>query len=110
MEIKYKTAHNNFIQAFAEGGGVGFLLMITAYIPILALRPKNQFDRAAKTGVIGIAITSLFLYTLNYDYFWLSIIIAEIANRTSPSTQIQNHKNSNEISSSPKLKQITDIS
>jgi len=78
-----KTAHNIFIQALVEGGIISFLLLIAAVIPTVTIKGNNGFSRAAKASAVGIFISSLFLFTMNYDYFWLVIIVGEIANRTS---------------------------
>jgi len=83
MVMEYKTAHNIFIQALVEGGVVAFILLFIAAITTINIKTKNSFSRAARTGVLGIFVSSLFLFTMNYDYFWLAIIITEIANRSS---------------------------
>ncbi len=91
MTQKYKTAHNILIQALVEGGIVALVLLIAVIIPTVSIRGNTPFSRAAKAGVIGIFVSSMFLFTINYDYFWLAIIVAEIANR---STLIKKKKES----------------
>lgn len=82
MTKEYKTAHNILVQSLVEGGIVSFILLVIVIVPTVSIKGNNSFSRAAKAGVIGVFVSSMFLFTINYDYFWLAIIIAEIANRS----------------------------
>jgi O-antigen ligase len=82
MAHKVKSAHNIFIQSLVEGGAVSFLLILVGVIPMIMFKTTDSFSRASKAGIIGIFATSLFLFTLNYDYFWLAMMFGEISNRS----------------------------
>jgi O-antigen ligase len=84
-----KTAHNIFIQALVEGGVIAFLLLLFGVIPMVGYKTTDSFSRAAKAGVIGIFVTSLFLFTLNYDYFWLAMMLGEISSRATLKKKVQ---------------------
>ncbi len=76
-----KTAHNIILQSLIENGVVGACLMLFALIPPFIYKTYDDFSAAAKASIVGILITSMFLYTINYDYFWLAMILGVISER-----------------------------
>lgn len=80
-EVKYgQVAHNIYLQSMSELGvlGLGFLIMAlyTTYRHASALAARFTFYRGVAAAVVGAAVVSLSLGTLNYKYFWLIQMLA----------------------------------
>jgi O-antigen ligase len=82
MSQNFKSTHNILIQSMLEEGIIGSLLMLLALIPVFTMKADSSSDRAAKSGAVSVIISGLFLYNFGHDYFWLAIILSEIANRS----------------------------
>lgn len=75
------TAHNIYLQALVELGVLGPLLLVAALALSLRMRPATTLERGATAGFLAMLVASLFLGTLNYDYFWLTLMVVEVARR-----------------------------
>jgi len=75
-----QVTHNIYLQVLSEIGVVGIFSLIMGLFASFryAYRQsdRNPFYRAIAASLIGVAISSVSLGTLNYKYFWLTAMLA----------------------------------
>lgn len=84
----FSVAHNIYLQLLVELGPLGAGLLLAALVLGLKSRattPLTPLGRGATAGLVAMAAASLFLGTLNYDYFWLVLMMVEIARQANTS-------------------------
>lgn len=73
-------AHNIYLQTLSELGMVGLISLIIGLFTSYRIASRhaltNPFYRGVAAALLGIAIASLSLGTLNYKYFWLTLMLA----------------------------------
>ncbi|MEM3071800.1 MAG: O-antigen ligase family protein [Candidatus Anstonellales archaeon] len=85
--LKGQVAHNIYLQALSELGIVGLFFLI--YSLFMTYRTssknarKNNFYESVTAALLGIAVVSISLGTLNYKYFWLANMLALSMSKTS---------------------------
>ena len=80
-QVQYgQVAHNIYLQSLSELGILGFVFLIMAlyksYCHVSTLAARFTFYRGVAAAVVGVAVVSLSLGTLNYKYFWLIQMLA----------------------------------
>lgn len=82
----YRVAHSIYLQAFAELGIIGGLLLLFTlwehWRLARNLARKSLFGVALEPALVGILVTSATLGTLNYKYFWLGFTLILILKNT----------------------------
>ncbi|MCK4819994.1 O-antigen ligase family protein [bacterium] len=82
----YRVAHSIYLQAFAELGIIGGLLLLFTlwkhWRLARTLARKSLLGVALESALVGILVSSATLGTLNYKYFWLGLTLILLLKNT----------------------------
>ncbi|MFA5097733.1 MAG: O-antigen ligase family protein [Candidatus Margulisiibacteriota bacterium] len=75
------SSHNIYLGALLELGIIGFFLIVSSLASLLLFKPSDETQKSAFSGALGVLVLSATLYTMNFNYFWLALILVEISKK-----------------------------
>ena len=82
----WKVAHNIYLETIVDLGLIGlFLFLFFLGTALINIKKKSldYFEKSTIISLYALSAVSFFLGTLNYDYFWITLLFSNI--RFSPS-------------------------